>query len=100
MLCRGMKNILGEDKVILEQLAPYEVATEVSLKADMPQLTLRRMRQRYIDAGAAIGPGPRPLHALPVWTDALGQRLEEARKPGAAGKSDCQPVVSGAGFEG
>lgn len=79
MWCRGMENILGEDREILEQLTPYEVSTEVSVKADMPQLTLRRMRERYIKAGSATPPGPRPLHALPAWTDELGQRLALAR---------------------
>jgi hypothetical protein len=64
-----MANILGEDRVILEQLRPHEVTTEVSLKADAPQLELRRMRERYIAAGCAIAPGPRPLHGLPHWGD-------------------------------
>lgn len=64
-----MKNILGEDKVILEQLRPTDVLNEVSLKADAPQLTLRRMRKRYIDAGSSVAPGPRPLHSMPHWED-------------------------------
>jgi len=80
VLCRGMSNILGEDRVILEQLNPDEVAKEVSVKADMPQLTFRKMRKRYIDAGCAVPPGPRPLHALPEWDDDLRVRLEAARK--------------------
>jgi hypothetical protein len=62
-----MQNILGEDKVILEQLRPSSVTTEISLRADAPQLALRKMRERYIAAGSAVRPGPRPLHALPGW---------------------------------
>jgi hypothetical protein len=62
-----MRNILGEDKVILEQLRPQDVSSEVSMKADAPQLALREMRGRYIDAGSAVQPGKRPLHSLPRW---------------------------------
>lgn len=65
-----MANILGEDRVILEQLHPHEVTSEVSLKADAPQLEFRRMRQGYIAAGQAIAPGPRALHALPPYVSA------------------------------
>jgi hypothetical protein len=73
-----MRNILGEDKVILEQLQPHEVSTEVSLKADAPQLTLRRMRERYINVGSAVPPGPRPLHTLPRWTEQFASLLNSA----------------------
>lgn len=80
-----MKNILGEDKVILEAITPYAVTTEISLKADMPQLTLRKMRERYIDAGASVAPGKRPLHSMPRWTEEFAERLREA-KTGKKGK--------------
>ena len=69
-----MKNILGEDKVILEQLRPHDVTTETSLKADAPQLALRDMRERYIAAGSAVEPGPRALHTMPKWDDIKGLR--------------------------
>jgi hypothetical protein len=62
-----MENILGEDKVILEQLRPNEVSTEISLKADAPQLALREMREHYIHSGSAVSPGPRALHSMPPW---------------------------------
>lgn len=99
--CRGMKNILGEDKEILEQLRPYEVPSEVSIKADMPQLTLRRMRERYINAGSAVHPGQRPLHGVPGWTEELGQRLTVARSTvvKVAGSSDIKPVMDKAGYD-
>lgn len=95
-----MENILGEDREILEQLAPYEVSTEVSVKADMPQLTLRRMRERYIKAGSATPPGPRPLHALPAWTDEFGLRLALARTSmvNVPGGSDIQRTAPKDGF--
>lgn len=72
-----MENILGEDKVILEQLRPEEVTTEVSLKADAPQLEFRSMRAAYIAAGSAVQPGPRPLHSLPQWRDTLLPGMRE-----------------------
>jgi hypothetical protein len=66
-----MENILGEDRVILETLRPRDVTTEISLKADAPQLELRAMRAKYIRAGSAVPPGPRPLGSLPKWQDTL-----------------------------
>lgn len=74
-----MRNILGEDKVILEEITPYAVTTEISLKADMPQLTLRRMRERYIKAGSSVAPGNRPLHAMPRWTEEFAEKLKAAK---------------------
>jgi hypothetical protein len=74
-----MRNILGEDKVILEAITPYAVTTEISLKADMPQLTLRKMRERYIDAGSSVAPGKRPLHSMPKWTEEFAERLKIAK---------------------
>jgi hypothetical protein len=71
--CRGMQNILGEDREILETLRPEEVMSELSLKADAPQLELRAMRAVYIRAGSAVHPGPRPLGSLPKWQDTLIQ---------------------------
>ena len=65
--CRGMKNILGEDKVILEQLRPQDMPAELSVKADAPQLALREMREQYIEAGYAVHPGSRAPNALPRW---------------------------------
>lgn len=74
-----MRNILGEDKVILESITPYAVTTEISLKADMPQLTLRKMRERYIAAGSSVAPGHRPLHSMPRWTEEFAERLRDAK---------------------
>jgi hypothetical protein len=84
-----MRNILGEDKVILEQLTPHAVTTEISLKADAPQLALRKMRQRYINIGAAVAPGRRPLHSMPRWSAEFGERLRAA-KQAAADEEDAE----------
>jgi hypothetical protein len=59
-----MENILGEDKVIIEMLRPEEVDLEVSIAADAPQKKFRAMRGQRIAEGAAITPGPRPLHLV------------------------------------
>jgi len=59
-----MENILGEDREILEMLRPDDVATEVSLAADAPQLAFRRMRERFIARGDYVGVGSRPLHTV------------------------------------
>lgn len=49
---RGMLNILGEDKRILESLDPSSQRREVSSRADIPTLTFRSMRERRLVTGS------------------------------------------------
>ena len=42
---QNMYKILGEDKVMLEQLKPEQIKTELSLEADKPQVAFRKLRQ-------------------------------------------------------
>lgn len=46
-ICR----ILSEDKAMVEQLRPDMLAREISVKADLPQIAFRKLRQEYIDMG-------------------------------------------------
>lgn len=51
-LCR----ILTEDKGMVEQLRPEMLPREVSVKADLPQIAFRKLRQEYIDMGYGVLP--------------------------------------------
>lgn len=53
---KNMFKILGEDKVMLEQLRPEQIKTELSLEADKPQVAFRKLRQEWIDMGYAAPP--------------------------------------------
>jgi hypothetical protein len=44
-VAQNMFKILGEDKVMLEQLRPEQIKTELSLEADKPQVAFRKLRQ-------------------------------------------------------
>lgn len=43
--------ILGEDKVMVEQLRPDLIAQEFSVRADLPQVEFRKLRQQWLDMG-------------------------------------------------
>jgi hypothetical protein len=49
-----MYKILGEDKVMLEQLHPERVKAEISVRADLPQIAFRNLRQEYLDMGYGV----------------------------------------------
>ncbi len=40
-----MMKILSEDKAMVELLTPERVRNEISLEADLPQITFRKLRQ-------------------------------------------------------
>ena len=47
---QAMLKILGQDKVMVEQLRPECLDREVSVRADMIQVAFRRLRQAWLDA--------------------------------------------------
>jgi hypothetical protein len=49
-----MYKILGEDKVMVDRLAPERLAVEYSLAPDMPQIAFRQLRQEWIDMGYGV----------------------------------------------
>jgi hypothetical protein len=49
-----MLKILGEDKVIVEQLRPDLLQHEYSVRADLLQVAFRKLRQSYVDLGMAV----------------------------------------------
>ena len=51
-----MLRILGEDKAMVERLAPAALDVEVSVKADLPQTAFRKLRQEYLDMGYGVAP--------------------------------------------
>ncbi|KAF8066301.1 SAE2 [Scenedesmus sp. PABB004] len=52
----NMFKILGEDKVMVDRLAPERVAQEFSLAPDVPQIAFRALRQEWVDMGYAVPP--------------------------------------------
>ncbi|GMH42660.1 hypothetical protein BSKO_10579 [Bryopsis sp. KO-2023] len=52
----AMYRILGEDKVMVEKLRPEETMHEVSVRADLPQIMFRKLRQEYINMGYGYTP--------------------------------------------
>lgn len=48
--------ILSEDKAMVEQLRPEMLPREISVKADLPQIAFRKLRQEYIDMGYGVSP--------------------------------------------
>lgn len=46
-----MLKILGEDKEMVEMLRPDLLQHEYSVRADLPQVAFRRLRQSYVDLG-------------------------------------------------
>lgn len=43
--------ILTQDKAMVEQLRPDMLLREISVKADLPQMAFRKLRQEYISMG-------------------------------------------------
>ena len=54
--CIYAYRILTEDKAMVEQLRPEMLPREISVKADLPQIAFRKLRQEYIDMGYGISP--------------------------------------------
>jgi phenylpropionate dioxygenase-like ring-hydroxylating dioxygenase large terminal subunit len=52
----AMLRILSEDKAMVEELRPDLLAREISVKADLPQIAFRKLRQEYIDMGYGVTP--------------------------------------------
>eukprot|EP00878_Enallax_costatus_P003488 GHUV01003701.1.p1 GENE.GHUV01003701.1~~GHUV01003701.1.p1 ORF type:complete len:521 (+),score=199.28 GHUV01003701.1:1499-3061(+) len=50
----NMYKILGEDKVMVDKLAPERLNVEYSLAPDMPQIAFRQLRQEWIDIGYGV----------------------------------------------
>ena len=48
------RRILTQDKAMVEQLAPEMLGREISVKADLPQMAFRKIRQQYIDMGYGV----------------------------------------------
>lgn len=51
---KAMHTVLSEDKEILEMLRPDDQEREFSGFFDVPQLTFRRLRDKYIDTGKVL----------------------------------------------
>lgn len=60
---KSMMKILGEDKEMLDKLAPEMIRQEVSLEADLPQIAFRKMRQQWVDMGYGVDPTTTKGHA-------------------------------------
>ncbi|GIL69464.1 hypothetical protein Vretimale_13577 [Volvox reticuliferus] len=60
---KNMYKILGEDKVMIEQLKPEQLVSEVSLQADLPQIAFRKLRQEWIDMGYGVQPAQISTHS-------------------------------------
>lgn len=54
---KAMMKILGEDKIMVEKLRPELLVKEYSVRADLPQIEFRKMRQQWVDLGYV-----RPCH--------------------------------------
>lgn len=52
----AMRKILGEDKVMVEQLRPELLEQEISVRADAIQTKFSKLRQEYIDLGYGVPP--------------------------------------------
>ncbi|KAF6265516.1 hypothetical protein COO60DRAFT_1623882 [Scenedesmus sp. NREL 46B-D3] len=50
----NMLKILGEDKVMVDRLAPQRLEQEYSLAPDAPQIAFRQLRQSWVDMGYAV----------------------------------------------
>jgi phenylpropionate dioxygenase-like ring-hydroxylating dioxygenase large terminal subunit len=53
---QAMIKILSEDKAMVEELRPDLLPREISVKADLPQIAFRKLRQEYIDMGYGVAP--------------------------------------------
>ena len=53
---QAMVRILTEDRAMVEQLRPADVAHEVNVRADAAQLQFRKLRQAYISLGYGVTP--------------------------------------------
>lgn len=51
---QAMLKILGEDKAMVEQLKYDQLPAEYSVRADLPQVMFRRLRQQWVDLGYGI----------------------------------------------
>lgn len=49
-----MKKILSQDKVMVEQLRYEQLPAEYSVRADLPQVEFRKLRQRWADLVGVI----------------------------------------------
>ena len=49
-----MYKILGEDKVMVDQLRADRLPAEYSLAPDAPQIAFRKLRQSWVDMGYAV----------------------------------------------
>ena len=54
MARKAMLRILGEDRQVVERLAPDALDVEVSVKADLMQTGFRKLRQEYLDMGYGV----------------------------------------------
>jgi len=50
------RRILSEDKAMVEELRPDMLQREISVKADLPQMAFRKLRQEYVDMGYGVLP--------------------------------------------
>jgi phenylpropionate dioxygenase-like ring-hydroxylating dioxygenase large terminal subunit len=53
---QAMIKILTQDKAMVEKLQPEMLGREISVKADLPQMAFRKLRQEYIDMGYGVNP--------------------------------------------
>ncbi|KAL4420675.1 hypothetical protein ABPG75_010331 [Micractinium tetrahymenae] len=51
---RAMLKIQGEDKAMVEQLRYDQLPAESNVRADLPQIMFRKLRQQYVDLGYAV----------------------------------------------
>ena len=57
MMAAALRRILTQDKAMVEQLRPDMLLREISVKADLPQMAFRKLRQEYIAMGYGEAPG-------------------------------------------
>ncbi|KAL6774148.1 hypothetical protein ACKKBG_A23935 [Auxenochlorella protothecoides x Auxenochlorella symbiontica] len=66
----AMRKILSEDKAMVEQLRYDLLPAEYSVRADLPQVAFRKLRQQYVDMGYGLPTETFvPTHTVPANLD-------------------------------
>jgi phenylpropionate dioxygenase-like ring-hydroxylating dioxygenase large terminal subunit len=58
---RAMKQIMAEDKAMVDTLRPELVAKEVHVRADLVQVEFRKLRQQWLNLGYGVDPPQKAL---------------------------------------
>ena len=50
------RQVMAEDKAMIEKLVPEQIVKEYSVLADMPQIRYRKLRAKYLERGYGVLP--------------------------------------------